>query len=107
MASKTRISSVETPSVTVLPLCGPFCTCVTEFFRQEFVKHHECLERQREYYSECAIREAEDALRRIMGQLDRLSQRQDACELVGELLRRSEEHTSELQSPVHLVCRLL
>src|SRR5438876_5876397 len=27
---------------------------------------------------------------------------------VGELLRtRSEEHTSELQSPVHLVCRLL
>src|SRR5690348_17420947 len=25
----------------------------------------------------------------------------------GELARRSEEHTSELQSPVHLVCRLL
>src|SRR5690348_18038165 len=24
-----------------------------------------------------------------------------------KLLRRSEEHTSELQSPVHLVCRLL
>src|SRR2546426_4570468 len=27
--------------------------------------------------------------------------------LVGELLRRSEEHTSELQSPCNLVCRLL
>src|SRR5690348_18044654 len=25
----------------------------------------------------------------------------------GNILRRSEEHTSELQSPVHLVCRLL
>src|SRR5690348_17729367 len=25
----------------------------------------------------------------------------------GEPVRRSEEHTSELQSPVHLVCRLL
>src|SRR4051794_41559666 len=25
----------------------------------------------------------------------------------GSLLLRSEEHTSELQSPVHLVCRLL
>src|SRR5690348_18501065 len=25
----------------------------------------------------------------------------------GALLARSEEHTSELQSPVHLVCRLL
>ncbi len=87
MAAKSRLSSVELPSA-VLPLCGPFCTCLTEFFRQEFVKHHECLERQREYYSECAIREAEDALRRIMGQLDRLSQRDDACELVGELLKQ-------------------
>src|SRR4051794_41556928 len=27
--------------------------------------------------------------------------------LPGPLARRSEEHTSELQSPVHLVCRLL
>jgi hypothetical protein len=87
MASRNRVSSVEEPS-GVQPLCGPFCTCVTEFFRQEFVKHHECLERQREYYSECAIREAEDALRRIMAQLDRLSQRDDASELVGELLRQ-------------------
>src|SRR6266487_5577383 len=26
---------------------------------------------------------------------------------VGEVVLRSEEHTSELQSPVHLVCRLL
>src|SRR5690348_17575517 len=26
---------------------------------------------------------------------------------VGEVAGRSEEHTSELQSPVHLVCRLL
>src|SRR4051794_41663110 len=25
----------------------------------------------------------------------------------GRMLERSEEHTSELQSPVHLVCRLL
>src|SRR5438876_10773646 len=27
--------------------------------------------------------------------------------VVGEVHERSEEHTSELQSPVHLVCRLL
>src|SRR5579862_6112198 len=87
MASRNRVSSVEVLS-GVQPLCGPFCTCVTEFFRQEFVKHHECLERQREFYSECAIQEAEEALRRIMGQLDRLSQREDACELVGQLLRQ-------------------
>src|SRR5690348_18063824 len=28
-------------------------------------------------------------------------------EVRGKLAERSEEHTSELQSPVHLVCRLL
>src|SRR4051794_41706211 len=27
--------------------------------------------------------------------------------VAGEVMERSEEHTSELQSPVHLVCRLL
>src|SRR5256885_14032039 len=30
-----------------------------------------------------------------------------ACGLVGEAEGRSEEHTSELQSPCNLVCRLL
>src|SRR5688500_19850614 len=29
------------------------------------------------------------------------------CELAGVRLKRSEEHTSELQSPCNLVCRLL
>src|SRR5690348_18131461 len=32
--------------------------------------------------------------------------RQRPCD-ASRLARRSEEHTSELQSPVHLVCRLL
>src|SRR5438876_4893294 len=31
----------------------------------------------------------------------------EALDRVWRLHRRSEEHTSELQSPVHLVCRLL
>src|SRR5690348_17642588 len=30
-----------------------------------------------------------------------------ACRAATQLAVRSEEHTSELQSPVHLVCRLL
>src|SRR2546422_6685177 len=33
--------------------------------------------------------------------------REGAVRDVGELLMRSEEHTSELQSRLHLVCRLL
>src|SRR5690348_17581149 len=31
----------------------------------------------------------------------------DVLKLNGQIPMRSEEHTSELQSPVHLVCRLL
>src|SRR5256885_10209995 len=31
----------------------------------------------------------------------------DACEVCGSTYERSEEHTSELQSPCNLVCRLL
>src|SRR5437879_11456362 len=33
--------------------------------------------------------------------------RQYSNRLCGEYLKRSEEHTSELQSPMYLVCRLL
>src|SRR5438876_6701276 len=29
------------------------------------------------------------------------------CDVMRQIIARSEEHTSELQSPVHLVCRLL
>src|SRR2546426_7307688 len=35
------------------------------------------------------------------------SELQSPCNLVCRLLLRSEEHTSELQSPCNLVCRLL
>src|SRR5438876_8464914 len=31
----------------------------------------------------------------------------DGRGVINSVIRRSEEHTSELQSPVHLVCRLL
>jgi hypothetical protein len=70
------------------PFCGPDCHCLTEFFREELLKHHRCLERQREYYSDGAITRAEDALQRIMANLDALCQRDDACQMLGDLLRR-------------------
>ena len=66
----------------------PVCSCLADFFREELLKHHRCLEQQREYYSDLAIAQAEEALTRIMGQLDQLCQRDDACQMVGELLRK-------------------
>lgn len=60
----------------------------TDFFRQEFVKHRECLARQREYYSENAITCVEAALTRLMARLEQLSAKEDAERLVSRLLRK-------------------
>ena len=45
---------------------------IAEFYREEFLKHHRCLQQQRPYYSEGAITDVEAALTRIMSQLEQL-----------------------------------
>ena len=87
MASKSRLTSVDVPGHSA-PFCGPSCTCLTDFFREELLKHHQCLERQREYYSDIAITQAENAIQRIVANLDALCQRDDACQMMGELLKK-------------------
>ena len=72
----------------VNPLYASSCRCLADFFREEFLKHHACLERQREYYSEVAITQVEDALTTILGQLDQLCQRDDACQMMTALLQK-------------------
>ena len=59
-----------------------------DFYRQEFMKHRECLARQREYFSERAITDADQALARVLGQLEQLCAKDDADQLMGQLLRK-------------------
>lgn len=82
----------------------PVCSCLADFFRDELLKHHRCLEQQREYYSDIAIAQAEEALSRIMGQLDQLCQRDDACEFMNRLLTQFDAVTrlSAWTEPSHL-----
>jgi hypothetical protein len=61
---------------------------ITEFYRQEFIKHHRCLQQQRPYYSESAITDVEVALTRIMGDLEQLCTRDNADEVVSSLLKK-------------------
>ena len=82
MASKSRVSTVA-DAVPAGPLSGAPCQCLADFFREEFQKHHRCLEQHREYYSEIAIEQAEAALGRILQQMEALCRRDDACEVVG------------------------
>ena len=58
------------------------------FYREEFLKCQQCLEKQREYYSERAIQDVEQALLKVMAQLDRLCTTGDADEVVSRLLRQ-------------------
>jgi hypothetical protein len=60
----------------------------TDFYREEFLKHRRCLEQQREYYSDSAITSVEAALTRIISQLEHLSAKQDADQVVSRLLRK-------------------
>ena len=61
---------------------------IAEFYREEFLKHHRCLQQQRAYYSESAITDVEAALSKIIGKLDQLSSQANAEQLVSSLLKK-------------------
>jgi hypothetical protein len=63
-------------------------TSLTDFYREEFLKHRRCLEQQREYFSDSAITSVEAALTRILAQLEHLSARKNGDEVVSNLLRK-------------------
>jgi hypothetical protein len=86
MQLKSRLTTVDPSHQTAFYSAS--CQCLSEFFREEFLKHHACLEHHREYYSEVAIAQVEDALASIMGQLDQLCKRDDACQMLTALLRK-------------------
>ena len=61
---------------------------LSEFYRQEFIRHRECLAKQREYFSERAITSADHALALVLGHLDQLCAKDDADEVMDRLLRQ-------------------
>lgn len=68
---------------------GPvFCISRSDFFREELLKHRECLARQREYYSERTIMCVEAALTRLIARMEQLSANEDVDQLVTRLLRK-------------------
>ena len=86
---RTRI-----PAFLLDKAAPPSVSALTEFYREEFVKHHKCLQAQREYYSAQAIKHAEDALLKIIADLDRLSENKDADEVVARLLKEFDVVTN-------------
>jgi hypothetical protein len=76
---------------------------IAEFYREEFLKHHRCLQRQRAYYSESVITDVEAALSKIIGKLDQLSSQENAEQLVSSLLKKFDGVTglSAWSDPKH------
>jgi len=68
------------------PISAP--SPITEFYREEFLKHRRCLQQQRPYYSETAITDVEEALTKIISELEHLSSQEDAPQLVASLLKK-------------------
>jgi hypothetical protein len=73
------VSPVGVSSVTVL---------LSDFYREEFLRHREWLARQREYFSERAITDADGAIALILNQLENLCAKDDADQVMSTLLRK-------------------
>ena len=74
------VSSVRLSSVHV--------SVPADFYRQEFMRHRECLARQREYFSELAVSKADQALARVLNDLEQLCSCDNADQLLASLLRQ-------------------
>ena len=76
---------------------------LTEFYREEFLKHHRCLQQHRPYFSEGAITDVEAALVKIMGQLEQLCSKDNAEQVVSSLLKKFDVVTglSSWTDPKH------
>jgi hypothetical protein len=84
-ASRNRLSRFLIDS---RPPCEPVFHSLTNFYREEFVRCQRCLDAQREYYSEGTISDVEQALLKVMSQLDHICTTADADQVVGRLLRQ-------------------
>ncbi len=70
----------------VAPSCS--ASVLADFYRQELLKHRDCLEAQREYFSDRAIEDAEQGLMRLIAQLDQLCATNDVNGIVAALLKK-------------------
>ena len=96
-------ATTRIPGFLLDPTSPAIVSALTEFYREEFVKHHRCLQHHRPYFSETAITDVEAALKRTMGQLEQLCTQDNADELVSALLKKFDVVTglSNWSDPKH------
>ena len=83
-----RFVTGQWPSSALHPLV------LADFYREELIKHHRCLRYQREYYSERAYTSAEQALVRLLANLDQVCRCKNADRLMVHLLEQFDVVTN-------------
>lgn len=61
---------------------------IADFYREEFLKHRQCLRAQRDCFSEPALASCDEALTRVMNRLDVLCRQQNCQDVIAELLKK-------------------
>ena len=73
---------------------------ISDFYRQEFIRHKSRLETQRSFFAEQTYGEIESVLDKIIEEMDKISQVDDFEELASHLLHRIDVVTSLSASKV-------
>ncbi len=73
---------------------------ISDFYRQEFIRHKSRLETQRSFFAERTYGEIESVLDKIIEEMDKISQVDDFEELASHLLHRIDVVTSLSASKV-------
>ncbi len=73
---------------------------ISEFYRQEFIRHKSRLETQRSFFAEQTYGEIESVLDKIIEEMDKISQVDNFEELASHLLHRIDIVTSLSASKV-------
>ena len=67
---------------------------ISEFYRQEFMRHKSSLETQRTFFAEQTYGEIESVLNKIIEEMDKISQVDNFAELASHLLQGIDVVTS-------------
>jgi hypothetical protein len=67
---------------------------ISDFYREEFVRHKNRLECQRSFFPEETYGEIESVLNRIIDDIDRICEAENFGEVAGHLLRRIDTVTN-------------
>ena len=80
--------------------------CISEFYREEFLRHKSRLECQRTFFGEGTYEEIEGVLNRIIAEIDRICEVDNFQELASHLLQRIDVVTNLSASKVDPTYRI-